>query len=165
MDEFVSNKIAVNESKEFAEKSLKWIDAVASDGLNLREMEALKRVYVSVGAFLNGMAYAAIESERVESDLLQMVRDTRSMTRKAGHRLQGMGSREENRQSIQVSMQLRKLSRHDFLKLPHFVIPNSFRDPGLILSEDGGPLTDNVAFSSDQRVFVLKRAAALRRGC
>jgi hypothetical protein len=165
MDEFVSNKIAVNESKEFAEKSLKWIDAVASDGLNLREMEALKRVYVSVGAFLNGMAYAAIESERVESDLLQMVRDTRSMTRKAGYRLQGMGSREENRQSIQVSMQLRKLSRHDFLKLPHFVIPNSFRDPGLILSEDGGPLTDNVAFSSDQRVFVLKRAAALRRGC
>ena len=41
------------------------------------------------------------------------------------------------------------------------VIPNLFRDPFLILSEDGGLLTDNVAFSSDQRVFVFKRSAAL----
>jgi len=83
MDEFVSNEIAVNESKEFAEKSLKWIGTIASDGLNLREMEAMKRFYVSVGAFLNGMSYAAIESERVESDLLQMVRDTRSIVQHA----------------------------------------------------------------------------------
>ena len=46
-------------------------------------------------------------------------------------------------------------AHHDFLQVPLIVIPNLFRDPGLILSEDGGPLTDNVAFSSDQRVFVL----------
>ena len=83
MEEFVGNKIAVNESKEFAEKSLHWIDAISSDGLNLREMEAMKRFYVSVGAFLNGTAYAAIESERVESDLLQMVRDTRRIVEHA----------------------------------------------------------------------------------
>jgi len=83
------------------------------------------------------------------------------MTRRARYQLQDVGSREENRQSIQVSMQLRKLSRHDFLQVPLIVIPNLFRDPGLILSEDGGPLTDNVAFSSDHRVFVLKRSAAL----
>ena len=56
-------------------------------------------------------------------------------------------------------------AHHDFSEVPPIVIPNLFGDPGLILSEDGGPLTDNVAFSSDQRVFVLKRAAALRRGC
>ena len=53
-------------------------------------------------------------------------------------------------------------TQHDFLELPLIVIPNLFRDPVLILSEDGGPLMDNVAFSSDQRVFVLKRPAALR---
>jgi len=46
-------------------------------------------------------------------------------------------------------------SRHYFLEVPLIVIPNLFRDPFLILSEDGGPLTDNVAFSSDQRVFAL----------
>ncbi|PIJ63061.1 hypothetical protein V513_02925 [Mesotoga sp. H07.pep.5.3] len=49
-----------------------------------------------------------------------------------------------------------------FSVVSHIVIPNLFRDPFLILSEDGGPLTDNVAFSSDQRVFVLKRIAVLR---
>jgi len=55
------------------------------------------------------------------------------MTRRAGYRLQGMGSREENRQSIQVSMQLRKLSPHDILKLPLLVIPNLFRELGVDL--------------------------------
>ena len=55
------------------------------------------------------------------------------MTRRVGYRLQGMESREENRQSIQVSTQLRKLSRHDFLKLPLLVIANLFRDLGVDL--------------------------------
>ncbi len=53
-------------------------------------------------------------------------------------------------------------SRHYFLEVPHTVIPNLVRDPGLILSEDGGPLTDNVAFSSVQRVLLPKRTAVLR---
>ncbi|PIJ63056.1 hypothetical protein V513_02885 [Mesotoga sp. H07.pep.5.3] len=34
---------------------------------------------------------------------------------------------------FRVSMQLRKLSRHDFLKLPLLVIPNLFRDLGVDL--------------------------------
>ena len=50
-------------------------------------------------------------------------------------------------------MQLRKLSAQRFVEVPLFVIPNLFRDPVLILSEDGGPLTDNLAFCSDQRFF------------
>ena len=35
------------------------------------------------------------------------------------------------------------------------------RDPVLIVSVDGGPLTDNVVFNSNQRVLVLKRTAVL----
>jgi len=35
------------------------------------------------------------------------------------------------------------------------------RNPGLF-PEDGGPLTDNVVFISDQGVFVLKRTADLQ---
>ena len=54
-------------------------------------------------------------------------------TRRAGYRLQDMGSRKQNRQSIQVSMQLRKLSRHRLLEVPLIVIPNSFRDLGVNL--------------------------------
>ncbi len=54
---------------------------------------------------------------------------------------------------------LRQLPRWQLQELPLIVIPNLFRDPVLILSEDGGPLMDNVAFSSDQRVFLLKRIA------
>jgi len=57
------------------------------------------------------------------------------------------------RNHFRVSMQLRKLSRHRLLEVPHCVIPNLFRDPVLILSEDGGPLTDNLALCSDQRFF------------
>jgi len=56
-------------------------------------------------------------------------------------------------------LRLRQLSRWQLQEVPHTVIPNLFRDPFLILSEDGGLLTDNVAFSSDQRVFVLMRSA------
>ena len=74
-----------------------------------------------------------------------------------------MGSSEENRLLIQGSNATEKVTGQRFLELPLIVIPNLFRDPVLILSEDGGPLMDNVAFSSDQRVFVLKRPAALRR--
>jgi len=32
-------------------------------------------------------------------------------------------------------------------------------EKGTLFSEDGGPLTDNVVLSSDQRVLVLKRTA------
>jgi len=53
--------------------------------------------------------------------------------RRAGCRLRGIRSREEKRQSIQVSMQLRKLSRHRLLEVPLIVIPNSFRDLGVNL--------------------------------
>ena len=45
------------------------------------------------------------------------------------------------------------------LEHSHIVIPNLFGIFVLIPSEDGGPLTDNVVFSSDQRVSVLKRSA------
>jgi len=68
-----------------------------------------------------------------------------------------MGCREEKdspSRHFHVIM-LRQLPRWQLQELPLIVIPNLFRDPGLILSEDGGPLTDIVAFSSDQRVFVL----------
>jgi len=58
-------------------------------------------------------------------------------------------------------MQLRKLSGQRFVEAPHSVIPNLFRDPVLILSEDGGALTDNAVFISHQRVFALKRSAVL----
>ncbi len=42
------------------------------------------------------------------------------------------------------------------------VIPNLFRDSVLILSEDGGPLTDNVIFISVQRILFPKHAAVFR---
>ena len=80
------------------------------------------------------------------------------MMRRAGYRLQGMGSREENRQSIQDSRQLRKLSRHRLLEVPHFVIPNSFRDLGVDFIQgrvlDLGRVT-KAGFS--QRSVALKR--------
>jgi len=50
-------------------------------------------------------------------------------------------------------MHLMKLSVQRVWEVPLLVIPNLFRDPVLILSEDGGPLTDNLAFCSDQRFF------------
>ena len=61
-----------------------------------------------------------------------------------------------------VSMQVRKLSRHRLWEVSHLVIPNLFRDSVLILSEDGGPLTDNAVFIGIQRILVPMRTVVLR---
>jgi len=45
-----------------------------------------------------------------------------------------------------------KLIQLALQEVPHIVIPNSFRDL-FFFSEDGGPLTDNVIFISDQRIL------------
>ena len=60
-----------------------------------------------------------------------------------------MGSREQNRQSIQGLTATKKLSKQRFQEAPHNVITNLFGDLVLILSEDGEPLTANVVFIRD----------------
>ena len=50
------------------------------------------------------------------------------MTRRAGYRLQGMGSREENRQLIQGFNATEEVVRAAIRGSPHSVIPNLFRD-------------------------------------
>ena len=59
------------------------------------------------------------------------------------------------------SMQVRKLSRHRLWEVSHSVIPNLFRDLLSVFS-DGGPLTDNVIFSSVQQILVPMRTVVLR---
>ena len=52
---------------------------------------------------------------------------------------------------------------HDFLEVPHSVIPNLFRDLCFFFAEGGGPLTENVVFTAFSGFLFLSVQRFLER--
>ena len=84
---------------------------------------------------------------------------------KGRYRLQGMGSREENRQSIQGFNPTEEVVRAAVCGSFSLCHPELVSGSTFYLSEDRGPLTDNAVFIGIQRILVPKRTAVFRPRC
>jgi hypothetical protein len=64
---------------QFAEDALSWLDSVENGGVDLKEMEAVKRFYMALSGYVNTTGYAEVEVERAVEDFIQGSKEVRKL--------------------------------------------------------------------------------------
>ncbi len=63
----------------FAADALSWLESVKSGGVNLEEMEAVKRFYMALSGYVNTTGYAEVEVERAVEDFIDGSKEIRKL--------------------------------------------------------------------------------------
>jgi len=63
----------------FADEALAWLDQVEEGGVDLRELEAVKRFYVALSGYVNSTGYAEVEVERAVEDFIEGAKELRDL--------------------------------------------------------------------------------------
>lgn len=79
LQELRDSRIATIKLRKLVDAGEDWLASIAQGGFSLQEMEALKRFNVALGAFVNASSYATVETDRIENDMAEMVKDAREI--------------------------------------------------------------------------------------
>jgi len=63
----------------FAHDALSWLDTVEEEGVDLKEMEAVKRFYIALSGYVNTTGYAEVEVQRAVEDFIEGSKEVRKL--------------------------------------------------------------------------------------